>query len=163
MSARSGMTGATSALTDAWGRALDAEYEAVYGYALLGPRLAGADADTARTAQSSHEKQRDALAAAIAASGGNPPQPLAAYPDLGAPASAAEAATLAARLEDGCAAAWRFVYAAAAEPDVAAAEHAKASQARVSAQQALIDCAVRATGWRLAAGITPATRAFPGL
>ncbi|MBA3524280.1 MAG: DUF4439 domain-containing protein, partial [Geodermatophilaceae bacterium] len=61
------------------------------------------------------------------------------------------ALALAAQLEDGTATAWRYLLGATDDAEL-----------RGTALTALTDSAVRAVRWRLAAGTTPATVAFPG-
>jgi hypothetical protein len=147
-------TDATNAVVDAWQAALAAEQQAAFGYALLGPRLPTSQQQLAYAAQLAHEATRDATAVAIARAGTTPQAPAGDYPALYPRASSPR--TLAAELEDYCAAAWRFLYAQAAT--------VKADTAvRTQAQSALIASAVRATHWRKLSGAVPAVRAFPGL
>lgn len=130
-----------SSVDAAWQAALAAEHQAAFGYPLLGPQLSGPDRDQARTCQAAHEALRDTTAARIAAAGRRPVAPRGDYPGLypvdGAPAAHA----LAVRLETECAAAWRFLYAAAAAAG-------GSRTLRAQAQSALIASAVRATRWR---------------
>jgi len=143
---------------DAWQRALDAEHQAVFGYALLGPHLdAAADADRARACQDQHATLRDHTAAALIAAGQTPDSPHADYPALYPVRDASAARSLAIRLEDDAAASWRFLYA------VAAAAPSPPAGLRAAAQQALTDGAVRALRWRVAAGAATPTVAFPGI
>jgi hypothetical protein len=147
-----------SALEDAWQAALAAEQQAVFGYGLLGPRLSGTDRDLAGSDAVEHETLRDDTAAAITAAGLTPVPPLADYPALYPVADAAGARRLAVRLEDNCAAAWRFLYLQAA-----GRTSARAATLRHRAQAALTASAVRGARWR--ARVSPAhpTTAFPGL
>ncbi len=147
-----------TALGDAWQAALAAEQQAAFGYPLLGPQLGGADRDLARGCQAAHEALRDATAAGIAAGGLTPVAPLGDYPALYPVAGARAAQTLAIRLEDACAAAWRYLYAEAAQNG-----DPPATARRREAQHGLTASAVRATQWRRAAGHTRATVAFPGI
>jgi hypothetical protein len=147
----------TTPLVDAWQAALASEHQAYFGYGLLGPRLpAAVDRTRAHTCQQSHATLRDATAADLVAKGQPPVAPLADYPALYPVASARAAQALAVRLENDCAAAWRYVFALAAGPDGDAT-------LRPSAQQALIDSAVRATQWRVSTGAHATTVAFPGI
>jgi hypothetical protein len=143
----------TTALVDAWQSALAAEQQAAFGYALLGPRLPASQQDLARSAQLAHEDTRDATAVAIARAGTAPQAPPGDYPAL-YPGTRAPR-TLAAELEDDCAAAWRHLYAQAAA-------ESSAPTVRPEAQGALIAGAVRATQWRKLSGGVRAVRAFPG-
>lgn len=147
-----------SALDDAWQAALGAEHQAVFGYALLGPQLAGDQLQLAVTCSDAHETLRDATEAALAAAGLDPEQSRADYPSLYPVRDPAAARTLAARLEDDCAAAWRYLYATAADES-----GARARGLRRDAQRALTASAVRAARWRVVAGTTPATTPFPGV
>jgi hypothetical protein len=143
-----------TALTDAWQAALASEQQAAFGYALLGPRLSATDQALARACQALHEDERDRTAEAIAATHLVPHAPAGDYPAL-YPA-AKKPRSLAAQLEDDCAAAWRYLYAEAA---------AVAGQAslRKVAQAALTTSAVRATQWRMRTNPATAARAFPGI
>lgn len=148
-----------SALVDAWQHALGAEQQAAFGYALAGPHL---DADTgrelARTCQSAHEALRDETTTAISAAGGAPTPPAADFPSLYPVGDARSAQRLGIRLESDAAAAWRYLYAVAAE-----STGAQPTAARKSAQAALIASAVRATRWRVLLNPGQATVAFPGI
>lgn len=135
--------------------ALAAEQRAYFGYGLLGPRAGSDHAAHARDYQAAHAALRDHLVADLLARRETPDEPAADY-GLTAPSTPARAAELAAQLEDGCAAAWRWVYAAAATGGPALTAE------RAGAQHALIDSAVRATRWRIAAGDTVPTQPFPG-
>lgn len=147
-----------SALDDAWQAALGAEHQAVFGYSLLGPRLSGEDRARAVGCSDAHEALRDATAAAIGDAGLTPAAPKADYPGLYPVAGAATARALAVRLEDDCAAAWRYLYLQAASG------HAPGAPAlRRAAQGGLTDSAVRATQWRAAIAPARATTPFPGI
>ncbi|MDT4938991.1 MAG: hypothetical protein QOG80_2662 [Pseudonocardiales bacterium] len=147
-----------SALDDAWQAALAAEHQAVFGYGLLGPRLTGpTERGLARDCQAAHEALRDATASALRAAGQTPVDPAADYAGLYPVPAAPAARRLAIRLEADAATAWRFLYARAAELGDAG------SRTRASAQQALMQSAVRATRWRRTAGDATPTVAFPGI
>lgn len=148
-----------STLVDAWQRALGAEQQAVFGYALAGPHLdAATGSDLARLCQSAHETLQDLATAAITKAGEVPTAPAADYPALYPVADARSAQRLAIRLEQDAAAAWRYLYAVAAE-----APGAQPAGARTSAQLALTSSAVRATQWRVLVDPARATVAFPGI
>jgi hypothetical protein len=140
----------------AWQQALAAEHRAVFGYGVLGPHCAGAALDLARSCADGHQGVRDRTEAAIGAAGGTPVPANADYPDLYRATDGRSAARLAADLEDGCAQAWRYVYAVAAGT-------ASGTAARPDAQQALTESAVRALRWRRIAGIVPISVPFPGI
>jgi len=148
-----------STLADAWQRALGAEQQAVFGYALSGAHLdRRAGSELARTCQSAHEMLGEQAAAAITAEGGATSPPLADYPSLYPVADARSAQRLAIRLEQDAASAWRFLYSVAAQ-----ASGARATAARTAAQAALTASAVRATQWRLRVDPAAASVAFPGI
>jgi hypothetical protein len=140
----------------AWQGALAAEEQAVFGYGLLGARLTGPHRDLAAQHLTVHEATRDTTRAAIVAAGLTPVPPAADYPALYPVSNPAAARALAIRLEDDCAAAWRFLYLAAASDNAG-------RELREPAQQALIDSALRATRWRALVSPRHATVPFPGL
>jgi Domain of unknown function (DUF4439) len=152
------VTGSTSALDRAWQAALAAEHEALFGYGVLGPALTPADRNTARAFAAAHQALRNATEAGLTAAGRPPVQPAADYPTLYPVADPAVAHRLAVRLEDGCAAAWRYLYLQAAST-----AGTRATALRTSAQAALTASAVRATHWRALVSPRRATTAFPGL
>ncbi|WP_375478300.1 DUF4439 domain-containing protein [uncultured Jatrophihabitans sp.] len=145
-----------SALDDAWQNALAAEHQAVFGYAVLGPRAGGAEA-LAVQCSDAHEALRNDTVDVIAAAGLTPVEPLADYPALYPVDDAAAARALAARLEDACAAGWRYLYLRAASTT-----GQRAAGLRTIAQAALIASAVRATRWRALSSPGSAATAFPG-
>jgi hypothetical protein len=135
----------------AWQGALAAEQQAAFGYALLGPHLGADRRNLARSCQAIHEQLRDDTADAIAAVGVYPGAPQGDYPQLYGVASL----ILAAQLEDDCAAAWRFFYAALAAG-------APNPRLRADAQRGLTASAVRATRWRMLGHASRPVVAFPG-
>jgi len=146
-------------LGDAWQRALAAEQQAVFGYALLGPHLAtGVAGELAHTCQSAHEALRDKTTVAVTAAGSVPSPPAADYPSLYPVPDARSAQRLAIRLEQDAASAWRYLYAVAAD-----ATGAPPAAARTAAQAGLTASAVRATRWRLLVNPAAASVAFPGI
>lgn len=147
-----------SALASAWQGALGAEHEAVFGYALLGPYLSGGQQQLAVSCSNAHEALRDATSDALAAAGLTPRPPAADYPALYPVGDATAARALAIRLEDGCAAAWRYLYIQAAS-----ARGTRARALRARAQQALTASAIRAVQWRAITTPAHATTPFPGL
>lgn len=149
-----------TAVDDALQAALAAEHEAVFGYGLLGPRLATqAQRDLAVRYQSAHEQVRDATAAALVAAGVVPIANAPDYPALYPVSDPAAALALAVRLETSAAAAWRYVYAAAA----AGVGPRTAPSVRTVAQDALTASAVRLTRWRIVQGSRTPTVPFPGI
>ena len=138
------MTGATEALQ----AALAAEHAVVWGYGVVGARVGTALRTQVREADAAHRGRRDATVAAVRGLGADPVPPGASYalpfPVTGQPA----ALRLALHLEDGAAAAWRYVVASTDDPGL-----------RRTAVAALTDAAVRATRWRRL--LTPATPTVP--
>ena len=130
--------------------ALAAEHAAIFGYGVAGARLDGAVQEAARQAEAAHRARRDELLARLSATGATPPPPEPAYALPFPVPDAASALRLAVYLEERTAAVWRHA--------VAGTESAQ----RQLALDALVDCAVRATRWRAAAGIAPATVPLPG-
>lgn len=130
--------------------ALAAEHAAIYGYGVAGALLDGAPLEAARAAEAVHRGRRDALLAVLSSASAVPPaQPAYALPfPVTDPPSALR---LAVHLEERAAAVWRHALAATD------------GDRRRLALDALIDCAVRATRWRVAAGIAPSTVPMPGL
>jgi hypothetical protein len=129
---------------------LAAEHAAIFAYGPIGARLGGTAAAEARAADLAHRNRRDALVLRLAALGATPSPAAAAYALPFPITDKASALRLATQIEERTAAVWR-----AALPRTTDAD-------RRTALDALIDCAVRATRWRRAAGATPATVAFPG-
>jgi hypothetical protein len=147
-----------SALTAAWQAALAAEHQAVFGYALLGPHLTGADQQLAVASSDAHESLRDRTEASLDAAGLTPVAPRVDSPSLYPVTSARSARALALRLEDECASAWRFLYAQAAS-----GPGARAAALRTSTQSALTASAVRASRWRVIVDPARPTTPFPGI
>jgi Domain of unknown function (DUF4439) len=149
---------APTALDRAWQSALAAEHQAVFGYGVLGPRLGAADRSLAYASVAAHQALRNGTEEALVAAGFTPVPPRADYPALYPVDDAASARRLAIRLEDACAAAWRFLYLQAASTQAP-----RAVRLRTTAQSALTGSAIRATRWRAVVSPTRATTAFPGL
>jgi hypothetical protein len=148
-----------SPLTDAWQAALSAEHRAAFAYGLVGAQLHGtAQIGLVIACSDAHEALRDSIAEAMTASQLVPDPPAADYPDLYPVSTAARSRAVSVRVEDDCAAAWRFLYSVAAS-----ATGAQATQLRATAQTALTASAVRATKWRKIVRPSGATIAFPGL
>lgn len=148
--------GGEDAVVAAWQAALAAEHQAVFGYGLLGPRLRGGAQRLAVACSDAHEALRDATEQALAAAGLAPVSPAADYPGLYPVPDASAAAGLAARLEDECAAAWRYLYAQTASTA------APPAGLRATAQDALTASAIRAARWRHLLDPARATTPFPG-
>lgn len=139
----------TPAAADAWQAALAAEQQAVFGYALLGPRFtAPADIALARACQDAHQQLQDETSAALLRAHLQPVAPQADYPSLYPVTDARSARRLAVRLETDAAAAWRYLYAQAAGTRPTAAGLGQLATIRSQAQDALTGSAVRAVQWR---------------
>ncbi|MFD5097737.1 ferritin-like domain-containing protein [Streptomyces albidochromogenes] len=125
--------------------ALAAEHAAVYGYGIVGGRVADERRDEAREAYDAHRARRDALERTVRDLGATPVAAAAAYALPFPVPDAAAAVRLAAELEDRVAGVYSDVVRAAGGP------------LRREAAGALREAAVRAVRWR-GRGV-----AFPGL
>jgi hypothetical protein len=139
-------SGPAGALADA----LAAEYAAIFAYGPIGVRLTGGEQQSARATEAAHRSRRDALILQLSAAGDQVPADKAGYALPYPVTDRASALRLAVEIEERTGAFWR-----AALPHTTGAD-------RNRALAALTDCAVRATRWRRAAGVTPATVPFPG-
>ncbi len=136
----------------ALGEALAAAHAAVWGYGGVGAALGEGASSTAAAAETAHRDLRDRVTALLVERETEPVGAKGGYALPFPVLSAVAAAALAVVLEDGVAAAWVRVLDLAAE-----------RTSRELAVVALSDAEVRAVGWRIAAGQTPVTTAFPGL
>ncbi|MFI8437697.1 DUF4439 domain-containing protein [Streptomyces sp. NPDC079020] len=125
--------------------ALAAEHAAVYGYGVVGGRVARERRDEATAAYDGHRARRDALVRTVRDLGGAPAAAAAAYALPFAVTGPAAAVRLAAVLEDRVAGVYSDLVRAAEGP------------LRGEAAGALREAAVRAVRWR-GSGV-----AFPGL
>lgn len=130
--------------------ALAAEHAAIYAYGPIGVRLDDQEAAAARRAEEIHRERRDTLVLTLAARGAEVPVAEASYALPFEVTDAGAARRLAILVEERIGAVWRAALPAAPDDD------------RGQVLDALVDAAVRATGWRLAAGVEPATIPFPG-
>ncbi|MEV6790422.1 ferritin-like domain-containing protein [Streptomyces sp. NPDC051320] len=126
--------------------ALAAEHAAVYGYGVVGGRIAPSRLTEARQAYDAHRARRDSLARTVRDLGGRPVAGSAAYALPFAVAGSADAVRLAADLEDRVADVYSDLVRAARGP------------LRHEAALALREAAVRAVRWRGGGSV-----AFPGL
>ncbi|MEU8271833.1 ferritin-like domain-containing protein [Sphaerisporangium sp. NPDC049002] len=125
-------------------KVLDAEHAAVYAYGVVGARTSGGQRSSASAGFNAHRARRDQIRQLITARGGTPSESGAAY-ELPFPvAAAADAARLAALVEDRVTAAYL---------ELTAVED---TALRRLAAMAMQECAVRGYGWR------PAIAALPG-
>ncbi|MFE0645064.1 DUF4439 domain-containing protein [Streptomyces sp. NPDC058877] len=130
---------------DATQAALAAEHAAVYGYGVVGGRLGAERHAEATAAHTAHRARRDALRRTVRDLGGTPVVAEAAYALPFRVADAADAARLAAVLEDRVAGVYSDLV------------RATEGRARGEAAAALREAAVRAVRWR-GSDVT-----FPGL
>jgi ferritin-like protein len=130
--------------------ALAAEHAAIFGYGVVGAHLDRIAQGSARDAEQAHRDRRDALMTRLIAASVPPPAAEPAYSLPFEVADRASALRLAVALEEGAGRAWRQAVPVTSGTD------------RKLAIDALMDTAVRATRWRKAAGISPATVPFPG-
>jgi hypothetical protein len=137
-----------AALSDA----LAAEHAAVWGYGVVGAALAAAARQQAAGSEAAHRDVRDQVSALLAGRDADVVDAEGGYALPFPVLSAVDAAALAAVLEDGVAAAWVRVLDQAAERST-----------RELAVGVLGAAETRAVSWRVVAGQTPVTRAFPGL
>ncbi|MEN3359386.1 MAG: hypothetical protein V7637_3368 [Mycobacteriales bacterium] len=136
---------------DALQTALAAEHAVIWGYAVVGAKVSAELRPQVRAADAAHRGRRDAVAGTIRRLGADPALTRASYRLPFPVADQAAALRLALHLEDGAAAAWRYVVAATDD-----------RVTRQTAVTALTDAAIRGTGWRRL--VTPAapTVPFPG-
>ncbi|GGT31224.1 hypothetical protein GCM10010176_089800 [Nonomuraea spiralis] len=87
-------------------KALAAEHAAVFAYGLLGARTTGALRDRATAAYDAHRARRDQLRGLITSRGAKPSESEASYALPYVPSGSAQAAKLAARVENGITAAY---------------------------------------------------------
>jgi len=137
--------------TDALQDALAAEHAVIWGYGVVGSKVVDDQLPDVRAAEQEHRDRREAAADLLRSLSAVPGEAQAYY-ELPFPVTdPASGLRLAAHLEQGAAAVWRYVLGQTEDTEL-----------RRTALVALTDAAVQATRWRLAAGTQPATVAFPG-
>lgn len=151
--ARTGLSGewALAGEVVALQAALAAEHAVIWGYGVVGGKIADALLPAVREADAAHRTRRDAVVALVRRYGGEPVPTEASYALPFAVTESRSALRLAVHLEEGDAAAWRYAVAAADTRAV-----------RRTALAALTDAALWATRWRLRLPPTKPTEAFPG-
>src|SRR4051794_40478251 len=132
--------------------ALAAEHAAIWGYGVVGAALDGTARQAAEDAEAAHRDVRDQVGALLSGRHADVVDARGAYALPFPVLSAVDAAALGAVFEEGVATAWVRVLDQAAERST-----------RELAVGVLSAAEVRAVGWRVAAGKTPVTTAFPGL
>ncbi|WP_327150463.1 ferritin-like domain-containing protein [Nocardia sp. NBC_01329] len=131
--------------------ALDAEYAAIYAYGVIAAHTSPERRRTVNEHTAAHRARRDATADLLTAGGADAPPAEPAYTvpiEVIDPASAAQLAIV---VETDTAVAWRAVV-----------ESAATETTRRTGVEALTESAGRRAVWQTAAGIAPATVAFPG-
>lgn len=141
----------TAADIEALQQAVAAEHAAVFTYGLVLAHAQDHRREQIQDHLAAHRDRRDQTTAVLTAAGADIPAAAAGYTVdrvVDSPQAAAELAVL---VEEQTAQSWYAVIESARTPGV-----------RTQGSAALTDCAVRAARWRVAAGIVPATTAFPG-
>lgn len=131
--------------------AVATEHATIYGYGVVSAHSLPERNYLVSEAIAEHRERRDAALAMLEARSVDAPLPAAGYSlpiDVDTPTAAA---TLAVRMEEDAAGAWRAVV-----------EQAPDQQDRAFAVTALTQCAVMAARWRTVLGVVPVTVAFPG-
>lgn len=131
--------------------AVAAEHAAIYGYGIVSAHSSPDENDLVSAAMAEHRERREAAIALLTGRSAKAPLPAAGYQLPIQVNNPNDAATLAVRMEDDCAVAWR-----------AALEQASTEQDRTFAVAALTEAAVTAARWKQVQGIKPLTVAFPG-
>ncbi|MCW2539036.1 MAG: hypothetical protein JWN95_761 [Frankiales bacterium] len=150
----------TASVVAAWQLPLAAHHAAIYGYSLIGVRLAeDGQIQLARRLQDVHRTQRDALMSQLAAAGVTPVAAQASYLPATAVTDPSTAQRWAVQLEQACAAGYRYVLGVSAS-DPAGQAHAK--NVRTQAITGLDAAALAAAQWRALLSPDGSTEAFPG-
>ena len=143
----SGKDGDVSALSEA----LAVEHGTIYGYGIVSALSPPSVNDLVVEALNQHRQRRDDVIAMLTARNISAPVAAAGYQLPSAVSSPAEAARLAARMENDGATAWRAVV-----------ERADTAEDRAFASTALTQSAVLAARWNKVLGGWPITTTFPG-
>src|SRR5690606_32909849 len=116
---------------------LAAEHAVIFAYGPIGARLQREHVELARDADTAHRRRRDALLLRLAEQGVPAPAAAPSYTLPFAVTDAADALRLAVHVEERTAGVWRSLLA-----------RTEADERRL-VLDALTDCAVRATAWRM--------------
>lgn len=143
----SGKDADNAALCDA----LSVEHSTIYGYGIVSAMTPPSVNAMVVEALDQHRQRRDDVIAMLNARKVTAPVPAPGYQLPMVVASAADAARLAARMENDGATAWRAVI-----------EHAEKAGDRAFAATALTQSAVMAARWSRILGAWPITTSFPG-
>lgn len=131
--------------------ALAVEHATIYGYGIVSALSPPSVNDLVIEALSQHRQRRDDVIAMLTARKVTAPVAAAGYQLPSPVGSPADAARLAARMENDGATAWRAVV-----------EHADTADDRAFASNALTQSAVLAARWNKVLGGWPITSTFPG-
>jgi hypothetical protein len=143
----SGKDADNAALCDA----LAIEHSTIYGYGIVSALSPPSVNDMVVQALGEHRQRRDDVIAMLAARKVTAPVAAAGYQLPMLVGSPADAARLAARMENDCATAWRAVI-----------EHAETADDRAFAANALTQSTVMGARWNRVLGAWPITTSFPG-
>jgi hypothetical protein len=131
--------------------AVATEHAIIYGYGLVSAHSTPDVNDLVSASMAEHRERREAAIAMLESRSIDAPLPAAGYQLPMEVDNPTDAASLAVRMEEDAAVAWRAVLEQATnEPD------------RAFAVTALTQCAVRAARWSRVLGVSPITVAFPG-
>lgn len=146
-----GPTTGKEAATEALGEALTIEHATIYGYGIVSALSPPSVNDLVVEALNQHRQRRDDVIAMLSARKATAPVAAAGYQLPLLVGSGADAARLAARMENDGATAWRAVV-----------ERADTADDRAFAATALTESAVMASRWNKILGGWPITAPFPG-
>lgn len=145
------MTSGKDADNAALGEALALEHSTIYGYGIVSALSPPSVNELVVDALIQHRQRRNDVTAMLANRKATAPATAPGY-QLPTPVnSPADAARLAARMENDCATAWRAVV-----------EYAETADDRTFATTALTQSAVMAARWNKVLGAWPITVSFPG-
>jgi hypothetical protein len=131
--------------------AIATEHATIYGYGLVSAHSSPDGNGLVSSALAEHRDRREGAIAMLEARSVEPPLPAAGYQLPIVVDSPTDAASLAVRMEQDAAVAWRAVL-----------EQATDEKDRAFAVTALTQCAVAAARWSRVLGTSPITVAFPG-
>ena len=131
--------------------ALAIEHSTIYGYGIVSALSPPSVNDMVVEALAQHRQRRDDVIAMLNARQVTAPVAAAGYQLPMVVGGPADAARLAARMENDCAGTWRVVV-----------EHAETADDRAFASTALTQSAVMASRWTKVLGAWPITSPFPG-
>lgn len=131
--------------------AIATEHATIYGYGVVSAHSTPEDNDLVSSSMAEHRERREKAIALLESRSVEAPPPAAGYQLPMEVDNPKDAATLAVRMEEDAAVAWRAVL-----------EQATNEQDRAFAVTALTQCAVAAARWSRVLGVSPITVAFPG-